>query len=251
MLALKDLIAYLNEELRTADFDDYCPNGLQVEGRGEVKKLVTAVSASLETIEAAADSGADALLVHHGMFWKGDSFVVSGTKRKKIQKLLDHGISLFAYHLPLDAHEKFGNNWKAAKDLGWSKLKNFGDFNGTTIGVQGHFKECSIEDFCSLVQNYYGHHAHTALGGKDSVASAALISGGAHHEITQALDAGVDCFITGSYDEPIWHIAHEEGINFLALGHSATERVGPQALGQHLADKFKLDYDFLDMENPF
>lgn len=252
MALLKEICDYADELLDVPGIPDFCPNGLQIEGRKEVKTLVSAVSASLETIEAAVeDPEVDALLVHHGFFWKGEDARIVGTKRKKIQQLLEKEVSLIVYHLPLDVHPELGNNGRAAEEMGWTNRQTLGRYNGIPMGVQGEFDECSIAEFVQKVGDYYGSHVHTALGGPSRVSSAGLISGGAHRSITDAVKAGVDCFITGSFDEPIWHIAKEEGIHFLAVGHSNSEKVGPRTLGEHLARKFQLNHRFLDLPNPF
>lgn len=251
MTTLQALSNYLEELLDCSSFKDYCPNGLQVEGGDEIKKIATGVTASLKTIEAAVSCGADALIVHHGMFWKGDSFSVTGTKQKKLSTLLKNEVSLLAYHLPLDAHQNFGNNWKAAMDLEWEELAAFGVFDGVAIGVSGTFDPIPVKEFQKKIEEYYQHPAHVALGGKDLVSSAALISGGAYRCLADAAKENIDCFISGNFDEPAWHMAHEESINFFAQGHFATERIGPKALGEHLSRKFGLDYEFIDEPNPF
>jgi dinuclear metal center YbgI/SA1388 family protein len=251
MITLQELCLYLEGLYQASTFTDYCTNGMQVEGKGSVKKIATAVSASLSTIEAAVEAGVDALIVHHGLFWSRDSYVIKGVKRQKIQLLLDNNISLLAYHLPMDAHQQLGNNWMAARQLGWQDLQPFGLFEGKLIGVKGTFAEKTREEFLEGLEDYYCHPAHTALGGKDKVRSAALISGGAHKSIIEAASAGVDCFVTGSFDEPVWYQAYEESINFFALGHSNTEEVGPRALAQHLEEEFDLPTAFLQIENPF
>lgn len=245
------LCAYLENYLQVSSISDFCPNGLQVEGKGRINQLATAVSASLATIEMAVERGAQALLVHHGIFWNRDPYPIIGIKKKKIELLIQHGIALLAYHLPLDAHQELGNNWKAAKDLGWVDLEPFGMYNKMPLGVKGKFPEKTREHFSGEVEAYYQHPVSLAPGGKKLVSSAALISGGAHKEITQAIDAGVDCYVTGSFDEPIWNIALEEQINFLAVGHSASEKIGVKALGDHLAIQFGLQHTFLDVFNPF
>jgi len=246
MITLQALVDHLNLLLEPSAIDDYCPNGLQVEGAGKIGSIVTAVSASLETIESAVEAGVDALIVHHGIYWKGLSPCVTGVLKRKIELLLGSGISLLAYHLPLDVHREVGNNWAAARDLGWDGLEEFGSY-----GVRGEFSARSIDHFVKELEGYYEHAAHAALGGPKEVRSAALISGGSHRSLSEAVAAGVDCFITGSFDEPQWHIAREEGIHFLALGHSATERVGPRALAFHLGASFGIEADFLDLPNPF
>jgi dinuclear metal center YbgI/SA1388 family protein len=251
MITLKEIHLYCDTLLSSKTIPDYCNNGLQVEGRPQIKRLATAVSASLATIEAAVEHKADALLVHHGLFWTGDSYNITGTVRKKLLLLLKNDISLLAYHLPLDMNQEFGNNWKAAQDLGWTELRPFGFNKGLYLGVQGKFPKISREKFQHQLENYYQHPAHCAIGGKSEIESAALISGGAYKYITEASLEGLDCFITGNFDEPVWHQAYEERINFFSLGHSATEKIGPKALGKHLQEKFNLEYQFLDIPNPF
>lgn len=251
MVKRKDLESYLKNYLNVPLIKDSCPNGLQVEGKEEIKTMATAVSASLATLERAVEQGVDALIVHHGLFWEKDPYPLIGAKRAKIELLLKGEISLFAYHLPLDAHRVVGNNWQAALDLGWENLEPFGEYNGTEIGVKGTFAARPIKQLVSEVENYYGHSAAMALGGKKSVMSGALISGGAYKELAQAAAAGVDCFITGNFDEPAWNVAYEEHIHFMALGHSATEKVGPKALARHIEQHFGIPTFFLDIPNPF
>lgn len=251
MVALQDLVQYLNELLQSSTIGDYCSNGLQVQGCAEVTRIATAVSASLETIEAAVAQRAQVLIVHHGLFWHKDSHAITGVKHHKLSLLLKHDIALLAYHLPLDAHQEFGNNWKAARDLGWTDLEPFGISNKVPIGVKGKFPAISRDAFKQKLEAYYQHSAACCLGGKESVRTAGLISGGAYRSIEEAVAAGLDCFVTGNFDEPVWHQAREEKINFFALGHSATERIGPRSLGEHLQEKFGLDYEFIDVLNPF
>ncbi len=253
MTTLKELCAYTDELLQNGALPDYCNNGLQVEGKEKITRIATAVTASLATIHAAIKCGAHALIVHHGLFWTGDSYVIAGSKRDKLNLLLKHEISLIAYHLPLDAHQELGNNWKAARDMGWTELQPFGITKNKNIllGVRGRVPSISRDKFRWRLEEYYQHPAHCALGGPSKIKTAALISGGAHRSISEAISAGVDCFITGSFDEPVWHQAYEEGINFFALGHSATERIGPQALGEHLKERFGVEHHFLDIPNPF
>lgn len=245
-MQLSDFVEYLNRYLNRSLFEDFCPNGLQIEGKTRIEKAATAVSATLETLERAVDEGVDALIVHHGLFWNRDLYSLTGVKAKKIKLLLEKGISLLAYHLPLDAHIEVGNNWKAAKDLGWSGLEPFG-----TLGVKGSFSSRPVKEFIAQLESYYDHPAIQALGGKEMVQSAALISGGAYKELASAAKEGVDCFITGNFDEPAWGMAFEEQIHFLALGHSATERVGPKALAEHIQNQLKITCWFLDIPNPF
>ena len=251
MIKRQDLEVYLNDYLKVSTIKDYCHNGLQVEGRSEIIKIATAVSASLDTFEQCVDLGLDALVVHHGLFWEKDPYQLVGSKRAKIEMLIKGGISLYAYHLPLDAHQEVGNNWQAARDLGWDNLEPFGDFYGTLIGVKGTFVERTIEQLVTEVESYYGHTAASALRGKKRVKSGVLISGGAYKELAKVAAAGVDCFITGNFDEPAWNVAYEEKIHFLALGHTATEKVGPKALAKHISQQFCVPVQFLDTLNPF
>lgn len=250
-MKLKELQTFLDQLLPSNGVTDFCPNGLQVQGKGQIRKIATAVSSNLETLEYAIKLGIDALIVHHGLFWQRDSYVIQGTKKTKLQLLLKHDISLFAYHLPLDMHQQIGNNWKAAKDMQWTDLRPFGLFDKTPIGVQGKIPPMTREELKRNLENYYEHPATTAWGGTDRIQTVALISGGAHKSITEAAQMGIDAFITGSFDEPAWHQAKEEGVNFFALGHSATERVGPMALAQLLRQSFDVPCEFLDISNPF
>ncbi len=174
-----------------------------------------------------------------------------GRKREKLKLLLEKGISLFAYHLPLDLHQEIGNNWFAAKELGWQDLQPFGMFNGIPIGVKGRVPAISRQAFVAQLERYYDHPATCALGGKEQIGSAALISGGAYKSLPEAVQAGVDCFITGNFDEPVWSQAFEEKINFFAMGHSATERIGPRALSQRIGKDLSISAEFLDLVNPF
>ncbi len=164
--------------------------------------------------------------------------------------MLEHDISLVAYHLPLDAHSRLGNNWKAAIDLGLQDLELFSCM-GQAIGVRGTFPATKVDHFQKKLEAYYGHPAHVALGGKKEVGSVAIVSGGAHKAIEAAADSGVDCFVTGSFDEPVWDIAHERKVNFFALGHYATERVGILGLMEDVRGHFDVPSEFIDLFNPF
>lgn len=251
MISLNSLCQHLDDLLSSQKIADSCPNGLQIEGKASVRKVATAVSASLATIEQAVEEQVDALIVHHGIFWQRDEYVIRGVKKEKIALLLQHGISLIGYHLPLDMHPDLGNNWVAAKELGWSNLQPFGLYNGMFIGVKGEVAPTPIEAMRHRLESYYQHPAHCAFGGSGTIKSAALISGGAYRSITEASKEGVDLFITGNFDEPVWHQAFEEKINFCALGHSATERIGPMALRSYIQDKLAIPCSFIDIANPF
>lgn len=239
----KEFVGHLSDYLEISNFSDYCPNGLQVEGKEEIKRVATAVSANLLTIEKAVAEGVDALIVHHGLFWTKDAYPIVGPKKRKLELLLNAGINLLAYHLPLDAHKQVGNNWRAAEALGWQELESFGE-----VGVKGNFKEVEIEEFIMQLERYYDHQAHTAAFGPKKVSSATLISGGAWRDLE---NIDTDCFITGNFDEPAFGWAQELGKHFLALGHSATEEVGPKALADYIEKQLKLQARFIEVKNPF
>lgn len=251
MLTLQDLLQYLNQLLQPELFSDVCPNGLQVEGKKTIFRIAFAVSASLETIKQAVAIKADALIVHHGIFWNKTSPILVGAKKQKLQLLLANEISLIAYHLPLDAHQTIGNNWKAARDLGMTNLQAFGSIGANQIGVKAKLRPVLVEAFQAKLEAYYEHVAHAALGGSKQISSVAIVSGGAHWVIEQAIQEKVDCFITGSFDEPIWDLAYENGIHFFALGHFATERVGIQSLKQTITKHFDIPSSFINLFNPF
>ena len=243
---------FLDDILQVSMFDDYGPNGLQVEGKSLIERIGYGVSASLSTIQQAVEAQVDALMVHHGIFWEGDTRSLHGVKREKIRLLIENGINLYAYHLPLDAHQELGNNWKAAKDLKWQHLSAFGKHKGIYLGVQGELTTpMTGKVLKKTLETYYQHPASTA-GDEDRILKkVGLISGGSHWEINQAIASRLDAFITGSFDEPIWHIAREEGIFFLALGHSHTEKVGPRALLEFLHNKKGIKGVFIEDHNPF
>lgn len=251
MTTLHSLNNYLEELLQASSIPDYCQNGIQVEGAPKIKKIASAVTANLKTIESAVNCKANALIVHHGIFWNRDEHRIKGSKRSKLWLLLKNNISLLAYHLPLDLHRELGNNWKAAVDLGWKNLEPFGSLNNLIIGVKGTFNEIPINEFQKKLEEYYQHPAHVAFGGKKRVQSAALISGGSYKSVNEAATEGLDCFISGNFDESAWDTAYEESINFLSLGHYATEKIGVQTLGKQLSKKFNIKHDFLDIVNPF
>lgn len=249
MVTLQELSQHIDQLLSCPTFADYQPNGIQVEGVGEIKKIATAVSASLEAIDRACDLGVDALIVHHGMFWTGDPYPIVGIKRKKLEKLLSHSISLLAYHLPLDAHNPLGNNFGAASALGLHTLQPF-LIKGTPLGVVGEVPSLSVSAFKERLEAFYGHSALAAPFGKARIETVGIISGGAHKMIDQAIALQLDAFVTGSFDEPVWHAAKEAKINFFALGHAATERIGPKLLGEYLARTFGLETCFIEDDNP-
>lgn len=247
---------YLAEYLKISQFDDYCPNGLQVEVNAGLSKIVSGVTASIELIEKACDLGADGIFVHHGYFWKGEDPCLTGIKMRRIEKLFRHKISLFAYHLPLDCHEVVGNNVRLL-----SRFEEFVNLdscsplsfhNGQPLGLVASLKKpLPILDLSKRVDEILGRES-LVLGPKDKmVQKIALCTGGAQNMFEAAIvDHGVDAYLTGEVSEPNFHLANEYGVNFIAAGHHATERYGIQALGDHISEKFGLEHQFVDLNNP-
>ncbi len=250
-MLLRELDAHLADLLLVKSFDDASLNGLQLEGRREVKRVAFAVSACAEVFRKAASAGAHALVVHHGLFWKGDwPAPVVGVLRERLKLLLDSGCSLFAYHLPLDAHSEVGNNAVAARDLGLVDLISFCEYHGTPIGWRGRLaKPVQAKAFVKRLETYYGHKAHTVLAGPDRIATVGIVSGGAAREAEQAVALGLDAYVTGEAGEPATFLCREARMHFAALGHYATERVGVRALGEHLKRSLGMDTIFIDVEN--
>ena len=251
MTTLHELCRYLDNELEPHKFKDFAPNGLQVEGSCDINSIATSVSCGFDVIEKAIDLNVDALLVHHGLFWKNQSFLPKGVLRKKLELLFQSNISLIAYHLPLDANQQVGNNWEAARQLGWNNLQGFPEYSSQALGVKGTIEKTTPEAFKDKLQRFYNHEAHVAFCSKPYIEKVALISGGAHWELQKAIDEDLDAFITGSFDEPIWNLAKESGVHFFALGHSATECIGIETLGKHLAEHFSIHQSFIAPNNPF
>lgn len=244
-----ELATILNKELAITPFDEY--NGIQVmNDNGPLIHIATAVTADLSTIEKAIELGVQALVVHHGLFRKHDSHILQGMTFNRIKRLINHNIALLGYHLPLDKHESMGNNWKAARDMGWQNLQPFGEWNKTAIGVRGEFQPMAYDIFKNKIESYYQHPAVTAYVQRE-IRSAALISGSAYKYIELAAQVGVDAFITGNFDESAWYLAHELQISFFALGHAATEKVGPKAIADYINQTLQIKTTFIDTNNPF
>jgi len=250
-VSLKELELELNQVLRPEQFKDYCPNGLQVEGRKEISKLVTGVTACQELITAAVKAGADALLVHHGYFWRGEDQSISGIKKTRIEALLKHGLSLFAYHLPLDVHREFGNNVQLGKVLGIEIDGEIGKQNNYPIGLTGTIdQDTDFYSLKALIADKLDRQPLAIEGSSRPIRSIAWCTGAAQNYIELAVAAGVDAYITGEISEPTVHIARESGIHFFSAGHHATERYGVQAIGGYLASKFSIEHQFIDIDNP-
>lgn len=245
------LTHYLAELLDTASGGDWCPNGLQVEGRAEIRHLVTGVSACQALFEQAETLGADAVLVHHGLFWDGAPISLTGIMGRRVRTLIKADLSLFAYHLPLDRHLDHGNNAVAARDLGLVDLVPFAEAKGMPVGVSGRFASpVGIDDLIDRTHRLYQQTPLHFPGGGEEVSSVAVVSGGSADYIQLAIDTGLDAFITGEPREWVMNLAREAGIHVLTAGHYATERIGPRALGEHLADQFGIKVTFVDVPNP-
>ncbi len=250
MVSLNELVTYSNDLLAIERFDDYCPNGLQVEGRDAVERLVAGVTASQVLVDAAAKCGADLLLVHHGYFWKGESAVITGTKRRRIKALLDAGLSLLAYHLPLDAHPEFGNNVQLAARLGLPVEGRFGP-SPLELGLHGTLPAAlDAEEFGARIESALGRTPLHIAGNGRSIRTVGWCTGAAQGLIDSAAQLGLDAYVSGEISEQTVHAARELGIHYFAAGHHATERYGAEALGRHLAQRFDLAFDFIDVENP-
>lgn len=251
MVELQQLVDYCDELLQAATFQDYCPNGLQVEGRARVRRIVSGVTASQALIEAAAQQQADLLLVHHGFFWKGEDARVTGMKRRRLGALLGSDISLLAYHLPLDAHPELGNNAQLARRLGLVEQGRFGTGAGAELACFGSLPEpLGVQQLGERIRQALGRAAQCIEAGAQPIRSLGWCSGAAQSYLEEAARRGLDAFISGEISEPTVHIAREYGIHYFAAGHHATERYGVQALGEHLAGRFAIEHSFVDIDNP-
>lgn len=245
---IKELLDYTGQRLQVERFKDYCPNGLQVEGRSEIHFLVSGVTASLELIEAAAEKGADAILVHHGWFWRSEDVRMLGTKRKRMKAMLDRDLNLIAYHLPLDAHPEFGNNAQLAKRLGFVTEGWFGEQKIATYGQL--LQPATLASLCIKIGTSLSRTPLMLGDPQQMIRRIAWCSGAAQDYMTSAIELGVDAYLTGEISEQTVHLARESGVAFIAAGHHATERYGVQALGSHLAEVFGIRHEFIDVDNP-
>lgn len=250
-LASRDeILAYLYDYLRVGEFRDYGPQGLQVEGKAEIRKVVSGVSGSVALFEAAAEAGADLVIVHHGIFWDRESRVVKGGLKRRLELLLDRGLTLAAYHLCLDAHPEVGNNFLAAQGLGLENIRPWAEYNGKPLGFRGEWSGLAPQEAVRRVNALYETNALSFLYGPDPIRSVGIISGGAQGEIRQAIEDGLDLYITGEASEFVMHTAREGSIHFLGAGHYNTERIGIRAVGEHLSAVFGVEHEFIDIPNP-
>jgi dinuclear metal center YbgI/SA1388 family protein len=245
-----ELAEYLGQKLDITRFRDYCPNGLQVQGRSGVGKVITGVTASVALIEEAVRRNADAILVHHGYFWRGEDARVIGTKHRRLKLLLTHDINLFAYHLPLDMHPELGNNAQLARVLG---LRPTGRFGENDLGWLGEVDDAGIgtvADLAALIEARLGR-APLVIGDASLPAKRlAWCTGAAQGMLGEAIVAGAAVYLSGEISEPTVHLAREAGVCYLSCGHHATERYGVQAVGEHVAQHFGITHEFIDVPNP-
>lgn len=248
MSSRSEIESYLHTLLDVGRFRDYGPNGLQVEGKPEVRRLVSGVTASRALIDAAIADGADAILVHHGLFWRGQDGRITGWLKQRIERLLAHQINLFAYHLPLDAHAQLGNNAQLGKVLSLAADARFGEQDLGFIGAAE-----SVLDFDELAERVratLGRPVVAVPGDGRPLRRIAWCTGGAQGYFEGAIAAGADAFITGEISEPQAHYARETGVAFIACGHHASERYGAPAVAEHVAQRFGLAHHFIDIDNP-
>jgi dinuclear metal center YbgI/SA1388 family protein len=251
MMQLNAFVRALDDQLQEKKFHDYCPNGLQVEGRAEVNRIVTGVTASEALIDAAIAFNADAILVHHGYFWKGERPEVTGMKRRRLAKLLAHDISLLAYHLPLDAHPVLGNNAQLALRLGLLRNGPLFPDDARAVGDVGELASpLSATDFSAHIERVLQRKPLHIAGSDKPISRVAWCTGGAQGFIDQAIALGVDAYLSGEISEQTVHAARESGLHYWALGHHASERYGVQALGDWCAKELGLTHQFIDIDNP-
>ena len=246
-----ELERLLNEKLSTDRINDYAPNGLQVEGKAEIKKIITGVTASQALIDYAVAQQADAVLVHHGYFWKSENPCIRGMKGKRIKTLLVNNINLYGYHLPLDVHPELGNNAKLAQLLGIDDLQPL-ENSATSIPIWGTLKEpVTTEEFAQRIEQVLQRKPLICTeNGPHLIRKIGICTGGGQGYIDLAAAQGCDAFITGEVSEQTIHSAREQGIHFFAAGHHATERYGIKALGEWLAAEYGLNVEFKDIDNP-
>lgn len=249
MVALHELVSYSNDLLQIDTFQDYCPNGLQVEGRGQVERLVAGVTASQALIDRAVELQANAVLVHHGYFWRGEDARVVGIKKQRLATLLQHDISVLAYHLPLDLHPQLGNNVQLAKQLSWSPEAPANDGGNSLLRTATLDEDWQGEQLAAhIAARLQRQPLHIAAD--RPIRRVAWCTGAAQSQLMAAAGLGVDAYLSGEASEQTVHEARESGIHFFAAGHHATERYGVKALALALAERFAIDCQFVDCDNP-
>ena len=240
-----ELVSWLNDYLKIADYSDPSLNGLQVEGADEVTTVAVAVDSSMSTFEQAVAMGAQMLIVHHGLFW-GKPKAITGAHGRRVKFLLEHGLSLYAAHIPLDAHREVGNNWGFARRLGMLDLEDFGEFGGKPVGVKGRLPDVmDRRELAQMIEAQLGEPVMLLEGGKPEVNTLGIISGGAAWDVLTAADQKLDAFLTGEPEHAVFYEPFEIGINAMYGGHYMTETIGVNLLGEKLKEEFDLDFRFI------
>ena len=251
MAQLKEIIQWCDQTLNTHEFKDYAPNGLQIEGKSEVQKILCAVTASQEAIDAAIAQNADLLLVHHGYFWKGEPYPITGMRGKRIKSLIQHDISLVGYHLPLDSHPSLGNNAAIAECLALENLQALDPSERHPIGNIGFLKQAlSATEFRDYLTARLGFNTIHLPAEKNQIQKVGFCTGAAQDFIGKAAEQGCDAFISGEVSERTYYEAKELGVHYYACGHHATERYGVQRLAKAISEQFNIEYSYFELNNP-
>ncbi|ETF03077.1 metal-binding protein [Advenella kashmirensis W13003] len=257
-ILVQDLLSWLDLQLKPALFQDYAPNGLQLQGKPEIKKVITGVTASARLLEIAAERDADAVLVHHGWFWKGENPCIVGSKFERVALAIRHGLNVIGYHLPLDAHPQWGNNAQLARVLGLVPDRvDDGSGLPSVFGRGGLIWSGQLPPQVQTLSDL-GHTIEAVMGRKPLLIGntdrplrrIAWCTGGAQGMFEEAIDRGVDVYLTGEASEQVYHQAVESGVAYVGAGHHATERYGVQALGEAIAQQFGVNVEFVDIDNP-
>lgn len=251
MAKLQDIIQWCDQTLKSPEFKDYAPNGLQIEGKTEVRKILAAVTASQDAIDAAIRENADLLLVHHGYFWKGEAYPITGMRGKRIKSLIQHDISLLAYHLPLDSHPSLGNNVAIADLLKLERIEALDPSERHPIGNIGYLNQpMPVEEFKKFVSEKLKFDVIHLPADKNMIEKVGFCTGGAQDFIVKAAEQGCDAYISGEVSERTFYEAKELGVHYFACGHHATERYGVQRLGQAISEQFDIEYVYFELNNP-
>lgn len=251
MAKLQDIIQWCDQTLKSPEFKDYAPNGLQIEGKTEVRKILAAVTASQDAIDAAIRENADLLLVHHGYFWKGEAYPITGMRGKRIKSLIQHDISLLAYHLPLDSHPSLGNNAAIADLLELERIEALDPSERHPIGNIGYLNQpMPVEEFKKFVSEKLKFDVTHLPADKNMIEKVGFCTGGAQDFIVKAAEQGCDAYISGEVSERTFYEAKELGVHYFACGHHATERYGVQRLGQAISEQFDIEYVYFELNNP-
>lgn len=251
MAKLQDIIQWCDQTLKSPEFKDYAPNGLQIEGKTEVRKILAAVTASQDAIDAAIRENADLLLVHHGYFWKGEAYPITGMRGKRIKSLIQHDISLLAYHLPLDSHPSLGNNAAIADLLELERIETLDPSERHPIGNIGYLNQpMPVEEFKKFVSEKLKFDVTHLPADKTMIEKVGFCTGGAQDFIVKAAEQGCDAYISGEVSERTFYEAKELGVHYFACGHHATERYGVQRLGQAISEQFNIEYVYFELNNP-